>query len=181
MAQRVYGLALGYEDLNDHDQLREDPLLAVLAARRDAGRAAGGQEHAQPAGADAGSGAAPRPLQEDPLRRQKPSTSCWWTCSWKRTAHAPAQIVLDLDVTDLPLHGHQEGRFFHGYYDELLLPAAVHLLRRASAVRAAADGRSGCRGRQPGRRWSGSWSACGQRGRRCRSSCGPIRASAGRS
>ena len=43
----------------------------------------------------------------------------------------PREIVLDLDATDDPLHGHQEGRFFHGYYDELLLPAAVHLLRRA--------------------------------------------------
>ena len=42
---------------------------------------------------------------------------CWWSFFWKRTAKPPREIVLDLDATDTPLHGQQEGRFFHGYYD----------------------------------------------------------------
>ena len=56
VGQRVFGIALGYEDLNDHDQLRHDPVLAALAgklaARRSELRGAGGQEHAEPAGAE---------------------------------------------------------------------------------------------------------------------------------
>ena len=58
--QRVYGIALGYEDLNDHDQLRQDPLLALLSGKRDVegehrrrarpGKSRGGQEHLEPAG-----------------------------------------------------------------------------------------------------------------------------------
>ena len=114
VAQRVYGLALGYEDLNDHDQLREDPLLAVLSGKQRIGE--------EPL---AGKSTLNR-LElggEEPSRYKKittgrrRSTSCWSRCSWRRTREAPEQIVLDLDTTDLPLHGHQEGRFFHGYYD----------------------------------------------------------------
>jgi hypothetical protein len=67
LSERVYGLALGYEDINDHEELRRDPLFGILAGREE-----------------------PAP---------------------------PAEIVLDMDTTDLPLHGKQEGRFFHGYYD----------------------------------------------------------------
>ena len=50
LAQRIYGLALGYEDLNDHEQLRKDPVFGILAGKRRAGRTAGGQEHAEPDG-----------------------------------------------------------------------------------------------------------------------------------
>ena len=127
MAQRVYGLALGYEDLNDHDQLRRDPLLAVLVEKADPtgksrarrarrGQGAGGQEHAEPAGVDGGGGARRRSATRRSgwiLRRW---TGCWWRYFCRRTAKPPEQIILDLDSTDDPLHGNQEGRFFHGYY-----------------------------------------------------------------
>jgi len=117
VAQRVFGIALGYEDLVDHDQLRHDPVLATLvgklAARRaDCAPLAGKStlnrlEHA-PASASryhkiGHDGAAIERLLVDLFLEAH------------RTA--PREIVLDLDATDDPLHGHQEGRFFHGYYD----------------------------------------------------------------
>jgi hypothetical protein len=114
LAQRIYGLALGYEDLNDHDQLRDDPLLAVLAGKREAGK--------EPLGGKS-------TLNRLELSNEKPDR--YKKISYKQEkvdellvalsieAHPerPDCIVLDLDTTDLPLHGHQEGRFFHGYYD----------------------------------------------------------------
>jgi hypothetical protein len=114
VAQRLYGLALGYEDLNDHDQLREDPLLAVLS-----GKARVGEEPL------AGKSTLNR-LElggEKPSRYKKiqyrPEDIDELLIQVFLEAHgeAPQQIVLDLDTTDLPLEGHQEGRFFHGYYD----------------------------------------------------------------
>ena len=110
----MYGLALGYEDLSDHDQLREDPLLAVLS-----GKARPGEEPL----------AGKSTLNRLELGDEKPSRYKKIHCSQEAfdelliqvfvEAHgeAPQQIVLDLDTTDLPLEGHQEGRFFHGYYD----------------------------------------------------------------
>ena len=76
VAQRVYGLALRYEDLNDHEELRRDPLLAVLAEKPDprgekpaagrrSGQGAGGQEHAEPVGVERSRGERGRALQED--------------------------------------------------------------------------------------------------------------------
>ena len=114
VAQRVYGLALGYEDLSDHDQLREDPLLAVLS-----GKARAGEEPL----------AGKSTLNRLELGGEKPSRYKKIHCRQEALddlliqvfleahAEAPQQIVLDLDTTDLPLEGHQEGRFFHGYYD----------------------------------------------------------------
>jgi hypothetical protein len=111
--QRVYALALGYEDLNDHDQLRQDPLLAAMAGKADPG--------AEPLAGkstlnrmELGSGM--------PSRYKKIS---FWRDSVDELlvnvfleAHstAPEQIVLDIDTTDLALHGKQEGRFYHGHY-----------------------------------------------------------------
>ena len=117
VAQRVFGIALGYEDLIDHDHLRHDPVLAALAdkltTRRQDGAALAGKstlnrlEHApsEPSryhkiGHD---GAAIERLLVD-LFLEAHKTP-------------PREIMLDLDATDDPLHGHQEGRFFHGYYD----------------------------------------------------------------
>jgi hypothetical protein len=130
VAQRVYGLALGYEDLNDHDQLREDPLLAVLSGKKQLGE--------EPL-------AGKSTLNRLELSVEQPSRYKKVHCRQAAIdellvevfveAHeqAPELIVLDLDVTDLPLHGHQEGRFFHGYYDEycylpLYIFAGEHLL-----------------------------------------------------
>jgi hypothetical protein len=102
LRQRVYGLALGYEDLNDHDLLRQDPWLAVLAGKSTLNRM------------ELGTGT--------PSRYKKIT---FWRDSVDELlvdlfleAHpvAPPQIVLDIDTTDLALHGHQEEKFYHGYY-----------------------------------------------------------------
>jgi hypothetical protein len=115
--QRIHGIALGYEDLNDHDQLRHDPLFAVLAGKLQSRRAQ--------CAAVAGKSTLNR------LELSKPEPTRYHKISYEAAAiealfvdlfleaHrvAPDQIVLDLDATDDPIHGDQEGRFFHGYYD----------------------------------------------------------------
>src|ERR1700684_4337741 len=117
IGQRVFGIALGYEDLNDHDELRHDPLMAVLARKLQAWRS------------DCAPAAGKSTLNRLGLSRDTPT-------KYRKIAHEPAaiealfvdllleahdrppqQIILDLDATDDPLHGHQEGRLFHGYYD----------------------------------------------------------------
>jgi hypothetical protein len=116
VAQRVYALALGYADLNDHDQLRDDPLMSLMAGKREPGTALASKSTLcrleRTAEAKAGedrykkvrydAAAIDRLLVEVYLESQ---------------AKVPERIVIDLDVTDTPLHGRQEGRFFHGYYD----------------------------------------------------------------
>ena len=113
LSQRIYGLALGYEDINDHEQLRRDPVFGILAGRE----------------------ALEEPLAgKSTLNRMELGTGI--TDRYKKITYwkdaidelmvrvfieshrsAPGEIVLDVDTTDLPLHGKQEGRFFHGYYD----------------------------------------------------------------
>jgi len=113
LSQRIYGLALGYEDINDHEQLRKDPVFGILAGRE----------------------ALEEPLAgKSTLNRMELGTGI--TDRYKKITYwkdaidelmvkvfieshpsAPGEIVLDVDTTDLPLHGKQEGRFFHGYYD----------------------------------------------------------------
>ena len=114
LSQRVYGLALGYEDVNDHEQLRKDPVFGVLAGRKELDEPLAGKSTLNRMELGAG--------VKD---RYKKITF------WKEAVdellvkvfieshqEAPDEIVLDVDTTDLPLHGKQEGRFFHGYYDE---------------------------------------------------------------
>lgn len=114
VSQRVYGLALGYEDLNDHEQLRRDPVFGVLAGREELDQPLAGKSTLNRMELGAGV----------PDRYKKIT---FWkegidellvTLFLEAYAQAPAEIVLDVDTTDLPLHGKQEGRFFHGYYDE---------------------------------------------------------------
>jgi hypothetical protein len=117
VGQRIFALALGYEDLVDHDQLRHDPTMAVLAGKLSARR----KDCAPLAG-------------KSTLNRLElggPELTRYHRIAWDGAkiealfvdlfveAHQrpPKQIILDLDATDDPLHGHQEGRFFHGYYD----------------------------------------------------------------
>jgi len=127
IAQRVYGLALGYEDLNDHDELRYDPLLATLVGKadprgqdrvraRDRGKALAGKStlnrlERTPVGAD-------RDSRYKKITAQSRSIEDLFVELFLQ-AHPqpPAQVVLDLDATDNPLYGEQLGRFFHGYYD----------------------------------------------------------------
>jgi DDE family transposase len=146
VSQRVFGIALGYEDLNDHDDLRHDPVMAVLMGKLAARR----QDCAPLAGKSTLNRLELSRLQ--PTRYHKISHN---PIAIKRLfvdqfleAHerAPSVIVLDLDATDDPVHGEQEGRFFHGYYDcYCYLPLYVfcghHLLAaklRPASVDAAA-------------------------------------------
>jgi Transposase DDE domain group 1 len=151
VGQRVFGLALGYEDLLDHDQLRHDPALAVLtgklaARRRSACAPLAGKstlnrlEHAPAA---------------EPSRYHKighdPAAIARLFIDLFLDAHprAPQQIVLDRDATDDPIHGHQEGRFFHGYDDcYCYLPLDIfcgrHLLA-AKLRQSNIDGAAGAR------------------------------------
>jgi hypothetical protein len=146
VGQRVFGIALGYEDLNDHDELRHDPLMAVLAGKLTARR----KECAPVAGKST--------LNRLELSRLEPTR-------YHKISHnplairrllvelfleaherAPNEIILDLDATDDPVHGNQEGRFFHGYYDcycylPLYIFCGRHLLAsrlRPASVDAAA-------------------------------------------
>jgi len=130
IAQRIYALALGYEDLSDHDQLREDPLLAVLSGKRRVGEeplAGKSTLNRLELGGE-------RPSRYKKIRyRQEAIDELLVQVFVEAHAEAPHQIVLDLDTTDLPLHGHQEGRFFHGYYDSycylpLYIFSGEHLL-----------------------------------------------------
>jgi hypothetical protein len=148
VGQRVFAMALGYEDLNDHDQLRHDPVMAVLAGKLKPVR----QKKCAPV---AGKSTLNR------LELSLPAPSRYKKISYEAApiealfvdlfveahASAPDQIVIDLDATDDPLHGMQEGRFFHGYYDSFCyLPLYVfcgrHLLaaKLRTSDRDAADG-----------------------------------------
>ena len=112
LAQRIYGLALGYEDLNDHEQLRSDPLLAVLAGKCELDEPLAGKSTLNRL-----------ELSGRSLRYHKISYAAeaidrlLVELLLESQATVPSQIVLDLDATDIPLYGHQPERFFHGYYD----------------------------------------------------------------
>jgi hypothetical protein len=137
IGQRVFGIALGHEDLVDHDQLRHDPALAVLAgklaARRpDCAPLAGKStlnrlEHA-PAG---------EPGRYHRIGHDAAAVEALFVDLFLGAHRSPPrQIILDLDATDVPLHGHQEGRFFHGYYDAYCyLPLYVFCGRHLLAAR----------------------------------------------
>jgi hypothetical protein len=126
VAQRIYGLALGYEDLNDHDALRSDSLLAVLVGKRDLTGAARDRERDRGhplAGSstlnrlelstpESAAGDRYKKIAADPQALDRLLVDLFLEAHEK----PPREIWLDLDATDDPLHGHQEGRFFHGYY-----------------------------------------------------------------
>jgi len=126
LGQRIYGLTLGYEDLNDHDLIRKDPLLAAVIGKSDPT----GERRRR--GADRGSAMAGKSTLN---RLELRSDEAQKDGRYKKIAidgakvdelfvkiflqahdRAPELLILDLDATDDPLHGRQEGRFFHGYY-----------------------------------------------------------------
>ncbi len=158
LGQRIHGLVLGYEDLNDHQDLSRDPLLAAVVGKADPT----GQERKRES--DRG----------QPLASKATLNRLEWgvavdaeTDRYRRIAldseraervfveafldaheEPPEEIVLDCDATDDPLHGHQEGRFFHGYYGHycylpLYIFCGTHLLC-AKLRRANQDGSAGC-------------------------------------
>ena len=143
LRQRVFGLALGYEDLNDHDELRLDPLLATVVGKCDPL----GQDRRQ--GRDRGKALAGKStlnrlewgcteeVADDRYRRiavDPAAVDRFFVDRFLETSKKPPkQIILDVDATDDPLHGQQEGRFFHGYYGHycylpLYIFAGSHLL-----------------------------------------------------
>lgn len=117
VGQRVFGIALGYEDLIDHDELRHDPMMAVLA-----GKLAAKRKGCAPVAGKSTlnrlelSGPTPS-LYHKIAHDGSAIENLFVTLFVEAHKRPPKQIVLDLDATDDPLHGHQEGRFFHGYYD----------------------------------------------------------------
>jgi len=150
IGQRVFGMALGYEDLNDHDELRHDPVMGTLIGKLEARR----KDCAPLAGKSTLNRLELHPLEgmsryhkirPDGVAIERLFVDLFLD------AHraAPTEIVLDLDATDDPLHGHQEGRFFHGYYDgycylPLYIFCGEHLLAaklRRSNIDAAAGAR----------------------------------------
>ncbi len=126
VAQRVYGLALGYEDLNDHDDLRKDSTLALLVGKRDltGERRVREQDRGNPLAASSTLNrlelGIPKSAISDRYKRIAADNEAMdrllvdlFLESYRKP---PRKIWLDLDATDDPLHGQQEGRFFHGYY-----------------------------------------------------------------
>jgi hypothetical protein len=129
VAQRVFGISLGYEDLNDHEQLRYDPAIAVLCGRvdvegrdrerkEDKGKALAGKstlDRFESGGEDVGPDSRYKKISYDQGRGER-----FFVDHFLRRYNSgcqPGQIILDLDATDDPLHGKQEGRFFHGFYN----------------------------------------------------------------
>jgi hypothetical protein len=150
IGQRVFGIALGYEDLIDHDQLRHDPVLATLAGKLAARRSRCAPLAGKSTLNRLEHGTAAEPSRSHKIGHDGDAIARLFVDLFL-DAHskAPKQIVLDLDATDDPLHGHQEGRFFHGYYDGYCyLPLYVfcgrHLLA-AKLRRANIDASSGAR------------------------------------
>jgi hypothetical protein len=157
VAQRIYALALGYEDLNDHDQLRADPLLAVVSECADptgserrreqdkgcalAGKSTLNRLELSPADANAES------RYNKIVYDESAFENLFVDLFLDSFDRPPDKITLDLDATDDPVHGHQEGRFFHGYYKEycylpLYIFCGEQLLcaKLRTADRDAADG-----------------------------------------
>ncbi len=136
VAQRVYGLVLGYEDLNDHDELRRDPMLAVMAEKkdptgesrvreRDQGKALAGKSTLNRLELTKAEATEKERYKKIVMNAEAVDQLLVkvFVESYRET---PAEMVLDLDATDDPLYGKQEGRFFHGYYgDYCYLPLYI--------------------------------------------------------
>ncbi len=136
VGQRVFGIALGYEDLIDHDRLRHDPVLGVALGRLEArhGRCAPLAGKSTLNRLEHGGAAADRyrRIAHDGAAIEALFVDLFLDAHER----APKEIVLDLDATDDPLHGHQEGRFFHGYYDcHCYLPLYVFCGRHLLAAK----------------------------------------------
>jgi len=171
VSQRVIGLALGYEDLNDHDDLRRDPLLGLVAGTRDLE----GRERRRER--DRGKALAGKStLNRLELSAEKvEADERYKKIRWDGEAmdrllvelyieaqeSEPREVILDLDATDDPLHGEQEGRFFHGYYGHYCyLPLYIFADGYPLCARLRESNRD-----ERGRRWKESSGSCGRRGR----------------
>ena len=127
LRQRIYGIVLGYEDLNDHNRLLRDVLFAIALGKKDAegkkrrrksdkGKAlasASTLNRVELTSKNANSDERYKKVKHD----ERQIEALLPTLFLDSYAQAPAEVILDFDATDDPLHGDQEGRFFHGYYD----------------------------------------------------------------
>ncbi len=149
IGQRVFGMALGYEDLNDHESLRHDPVFGALLGkleprrRRECAALAGKSTLNRLELHESAGSSRYHKIRPDAAAIER----LWVDLFLDAHRAAPGEIILDLDATDDPLHGHQEGRFFHGYYDgycylPLYIFAGEHLLC-AKLRRANIDGAAG--------------------------------------
>jgi hypothetical protein len=127
VAQRIYGLALGYEDLNDHDELRRDPLFAVLVGKedpegenrirpRDKGKSAAGKSTLNRLELTPATPSSAELRYKKIIMKPEEIDRLFVDVFLQAHSEAPEEIVIDVDATDNPLHGNQECRFFHGYY-----------------------------------------------------------------
>ena len=173
IGQRVFAIALGYEDLVDHDELRHDPVLAVLSGKLEAKRSdcaplAGKSTLNRLEHAPTGAATRYHKIGHDGQAIERLFVDLFLE------AHTapPRQIVIDLDATDDPLHGHQEGRFFHGYYDCYcyLPPSSV----AAICSRPSSGARTSMPRPAASRRSNGSSGKFARNGRGCGSYCAPI-------
>ena len=126
VSQRVIGLALGYEDLNDHDQLAQDQMLAVAVGKRDPtgmdrlsekdkGKPLAGKSTLNRLELTAPNATAKSAYKKIVIQSESVD-NLFVDVFLEAYASAPEEIILDIDATDDPLHGNQEGKFFHGYY-----------------------------------------------------------------
>jgi hypothetical protein len=174
VGQRVFAIALGYEDLNDHDELRHDPIMASLAGKLSARRA------------DCAPVAGKSTLNR--LELSRPAPTRYHRIAYDEGAieelavevfleahkRMPKQIILDLDATDDPLHGHQENRFFHGHYDcYCYLPLYVFCGRDLLASKLRPANIDAC-ARVAWRWLPGLWSRYAAAGPMCASCFAPI-------
>src|SRR5574341_295778 len=117
VGQRIFAIALGYEDLNDHDELRHDRVMAVLAGKLEARRHKKCAALAGKSTLNRLELSRPQPSRYHKISHDPAAVEALFVELFMG-AHAapPEEVVLDLDATDDPVHGNQEGRFFHGYY-----------------------------------------------------------------
>jgi len=145
-SQRVVGLALGYEDLNDHDDLCRDPLLAMVAGKKDVegktrrrekdrGKALAGKStlnRLELSGEKVQQGERYKKITFDSEKADRLLVDLYMEAQ----EEVPEDVILDLDATDDPVHGEQEGRFFQGYYGHYCyLPLYIFAGRHALCAR----------------------------------------------
>lgn len=116
VGQRVYGLALGYEDLNDHEHLRHDPLMAMLVEKAELGQKPLAGKSTLNRLELTAANVSPQERYKKIVLDHEAVDRLFVEIFLEAHAETPERIILDLDATDDPLYGQQEGRFFHGYY-----------------------------------------------------------------
>ncbi|ESY15413.1 hypothetical protein X750_28585 [Mesorhizobium sp. LNJC394B00] len=180
MGQRIAAIALGYEDVDDHDTLRHDPVLALVS------------ESLTPKREDCAVLAGKSTLNRlelsrvgEPTRYHKHDMraieALFVDLFLEAHDTSPGEIVLDLDATDDPLHGRHEGRFFHGYYTTVTATCRSTSSAAGTCWRQSSGVPTSTPARERSRRSSGSCGRSAGSGAGCALSCAPIPALPGKS